>query len=49
MVVNAASNTAVLDPKANLAHGKKYTVVLTSGVKDRFGNRWPAKSRNPTR
>ncbi|MDQ3302317.1 MAG: Ig-like domain-containing protein, partial [Actinomycetota bacterium] len=41
---SAATRTAVLNPSANLASGKKYTVVLTSGIRDGVGNRLTAIS-----
>ncbi len=35
---NAATRTATLNPRANLASGKRYIAMLTSGVKDSAGN-----------
>lgn len=35
---NATTRTATLNPNANLASGKKYTVTLGAGIKDGVGN-----------
>lgn len=35
---NAATNTATLDPTANLANNTSYTVTVTTGAKDLAGN-----------
>lgn len=42
--VTLSGNTAILNPKANLVPGKKYTVRLTSGISDGVGNRLAATS-----
>ncbi|MEZ5092296.1 MAG: Ig-like domain-containing protein [Nocardioides sp.] len=39
VTVNAAGTKATLDPAAPLKAGKKYTIKLTSGIKDLSGNR----------